>query len=291
MSNLCQSLEEWKAPGHSFFYKGHDIFFRVAGDESLPCLLLIHGFPSASWDWHKIWPTLSKKFHLIAPDMIGFGFSDKPQDYDYSIFDQADLCEALLGQLKIRDYHILAHDYGDTVAQELLARNTNQKQILSCVFLNGGLFPETHKPVLIQKLLISPLGPLVEKLFNRNSFERTMKNIFGTDTQPSDTELESLWQLLSHKKGRGIIHQLIRYMAERKIHRERWVGALRGGSVPLRLIDGTTDPISGAHMVARYRELVPDADVVMLEKIGHYPQIEAPDEIIEAFASFHTRNA
>lgn len=72
-------LEEWKAAGHYFDYLGFDIFYRVEG--SGPPLLLIHGYPFNSWDWALIWPTLVERFTVIAPDMIGMGFSDKPVQY------------------------------------------------------------------------------------------------------------------------------------------------------------------------------------------------------------------
>jgi pimeloyl-ACP methyl ester carboxylesterase len=58
---------------------------------------------------------------------------------------------------------------------------------------------------------------------------------------------------------------------------------------PLTLIDGAADPISGAHMAARYRELVPRADVTLLEGIGHYPQVEAPGAVVEAYSAFRAR--
>ena len=84
------------------------------------------------------------------------------------------------------------------------------------------------------------------------------------------------------------MHRLIRYMPERRVQRERWLTAMQRGEVPLRLIDGGVDPISGAHMLARYRELVPNPDCVLLENIGHYPQTEAPDAVLRHYLEFRT---
>ncbi|MGB0525878.1 MAG: alpha/beta fold hydrolase, partial [Flammeovirgaceae bacterium] len=153
------TLEAWKASGAYFKHQGHSIFYKSAGQGEV--LLLIHGFPTASWDWWKIWSTLTQNYRVIALDMIGFGFSDKPRSYSYSILDQADIHEELLNLLGINACHILAHDYGDTVTQELLARFHAGKTaftIQSVCLLNGGLFPETHQARLIQKLLMSPIG-------------------------------------------------------------------------------------------------------------------------------------
>src|SRR6185503_9627155 len=102
-----------------------------------------------------------------------------------------------------------------------------------------------------------------------------------------EQELAEFWGLIRRDGGHRIMHKLIRYMPERIKHRERWVGALQKTRVPLRVIDGADDPVSGAHMVARYRELVPDPDAVLLPGIGHYPQVEDPQGVLKAFFDFH----
>ena len=80
-------------------------------------------------------------------------------------------------------------------------------------------------------------------------------------------------------------------MAQRRRNRERWVGALVASTVPRALICGAVDPVSGAHLAVRYRELVPDPDVTLLEDVGHYPQIEAPQRVLDAYAAFRSRVA
>ncbi|MEP2026692.1 alpha/beta hydrolase, partial [Reichenbachiella sp.] len=115
------SLDQWYDPAKKFEWKGHSIRYKEhqAEDETL---LLIHGFPTASYDWCKIWKPLTERFSLIAPDMIGFGYSDKPYNFPYSIMKQANMILDLLSNKGVTSFHILAHDYGDTVAQEILAR-------------------------------------------------------------------------------------------------------------------------------------------------------------------------
>ena len=288
---------QWRAAGRVHVHRGHEFFYAEQAREpgADRALLLIHGFPTASWDWHKLWRELGARFpRVIAPDMMGFGFSSKPGDYAYSILDQADLIEGLLAHLGVRRVHILAHDYGDTVAQELLARHLERgagavPQVESCVLLNGGLFPEVHRARTIQKLLLTPLGPLLSRLMNKRSFDRSFAAIFGASTQPDAQELADFWSLIQHDGGHRIMHKLIRYMPERIQHRARWVGALQKTPVPLRVINGPDDPVSGAHMVARYRELVPNPDTVTLPGIGHYPQTEDPAGLLKAFLDFHRK--
>lgn len=288
---------QWREAGRVHVHRGHEFFYAEQAREpgADRALLLIHGFPTASWDWHKLWPQLGARFpRVVAPDMMGFGFSSKPRDYAYSILDQADLIEGLLAHLGVRRVHVLAHDYGDTVAQELLARHLERganavPRIESCVLLNGGLFPEVHRARTIQKLLLTPLGPLLSRLMNKRSFDRSFAAIFGANTRPSSQELADFWSLIERDGGTRIMHKLIRYMPERLKHRERWVGALQRTTVPLRVINGPDDPVSGAHMVARYRELVPNPDAVTLPGIGHYPQTEDPAGALKAFLAFHHR--
>jgi pimeloyl-ACP methyl ester carboxylesterase len=277
---VTPSIEAWRAAGSSFDFRGHRVFYRREG--SGPPLLLVHGYPTASWDWAKIWPGLTARFDVIAPDMLGFGFSAKPRGHGYSIAEQADLHLALLDWLGIGDVHALVHDYGVTVGQELLARGG---RLQSIAFLNGGLFPETHRPRRIQRLLASPIGPWVARLSTERSFCRSFAAIFGPHTKPTPEELHAFWQLASRDDGMRALAGLIGYMAERVAHRERWVGALVDAKLPLIAINGVHDPVSGAHMIARLLELRPSTKVVRLE-VGHYPQVEAPDDVLAAYLAF-----
>ncbi|MCJ8321336.1 MAG: alpha/beta hydrolase [Colwellia sp.] len=282
-------LSDWKAKGKLVELNGYNIFTLVDGDPKKPTLLLIHGFPSASWDWEGMWKMLIKHFHLVTLDMLGFGFSDKPKNIDYLITQQADIFESFLKQLNIDAYHIIAHDYGDTVAQELLARQVKDNKydhIKSVCLLNGGLFPETHRPVLIQKSLLSPLGFLISKLTSKSRFSNNLHHIFGPLSPPSQQVIQGLWDLLVFNNGLAVMHKLIDYIKQRREHRDRWVGALIDTQIQIKLISGSLDPISGKHMTDRYRELIPNANVTELPLLGHYPQVENAKAVSEAYLAF-----
>ena len=284
-------LEEWKFLGRYFSYKEHSIFFIESG--SGKSLLLLHGYPTASRDFSKIIPSLQQRFHIIAPDFLGFGFSDKPNDYPYSIPDQADWVEHLLAHLQVKTVHIVAHDYAVSVTQELLARQGQSHDrnfiIQSIVFLNGGLFPETHRPRTIQKLLHGPLGFLVVKLMNYKRFKRSFSGLFGLATQPTEADFLEFWSLITHKNGHTISHKLLHYMADRKVHRDRWVKAMQQTNVPMLLINGNSDPVSGLQLARRFEELMPNATIIHLKEIGHYPQWEAPKAVVQGVLDFFSK--
>jgi pimeloyl-ACP methyl ester carboxylesterase len=286
-------LDRWKSAGEYFDYLGFNIFYRVEGTG--PALLLIHGYPFNSWDWSLIWPTLIGRFTVIAPDMIGMGFSDKPVAYEYSVHDHADMHEALLAHLNVGVCHVLAHDLGDSVGQELLARREFGDQaygslgIESITWLNGGLFNEAYTPRLLQKLMSrTPLGDMTSRFqggpVSRRIIDRTLDQMFGPDSKPSPHMLDQFHQILNYNDGARVTHKVGRFVNDRYAHRNRWVRAMRQTAVPMRLIDGPIDPNSGRHMADRYREVIPNPDVVMLaDAIAHWPQIEAPDAVLTHF--------
>jgi pimeloyl-ACP methyl ester carboxylesterase len=286
-------LERWKAAGQNFDYLGFDIFYRAEGNG--PHLLLIHGYPFNTWDWAPLWDRLTERFTVIAPDMLGMGFSDKPVAYEYTVHDHADMHEALLAHLGVESAHILAHDLGDSVAQELLARHDFSEQVYgslrikSITWLNGGLFNETYTPRLMQKALSrTPLGDILSPLqgssLSRRLIEPTINEMFGPDTKPSRRMLDLFHEILEYNDGKRVTHKVGRFVNDRYAHRNRWVRAMRQTDIPMRLIDGPIDPNSGRHMAQRYLEIIPNPDVVMLDdNIGHWPQIEAPDAVLAHF--------
>ncbi len=283
-------LEQWKAGGRYFDYLGFNVFYRVEG--SGPSVLLIHGYPFNSWDWAPIWPVLTSRFTVIAPDMLGMGFSDKPFAYGYSVHDHADMHETLLAQLGIQSCHVIAHDLGDSVAQELLARHDTGQQsqgslrIESLTWLNGGLFNETYRPRRVQILLSqTPLGGVASRfrstLLSRRLLDRSIDELFGPNTKPSPRTRRLFNEILEYNDGKRVTHKVGRFVDDRVMHRNRWVRAMRQTTIPMRLIDGPADPNSGRHMADRYRQIIPDADVVLLaDDIGHWPQIEAPEALL-----------
>jgi pimeloyl-ACP methyl ester carboxylesterase len=285
------NLEQWQQGGKWFSYGGHAIFSRMAGQGDP--LVLLHGFPTSSWDWNRLWPMLAQHHQVLTLDMLGFGFSDKPAFYDYSIEDQADLLEGWIAGLGLKSVSLFAHDYGSSVAQELLAREQEGLlpfRIRQVCFLNGALFPEVHSPLLIQKLLRSPLGGLISLGLTRRAFERSFTRLFSPASPPSASDLDDFWYLLTYNNGRGILHRLIHFMEERRCHRNRWVEALQNATQPLRLISGVADPVSGAAMARRFRELVANPDVVSLRNVGHYPHFESAGEVYRAWREFSKQN-
>lgn len=280
---------DWYKDGRTEMINDLSVFFKRSGKgKSLIC---IHGFPSSSWDFAEVWPSLTERFDVMAHDLIGLGKSAKP-DQPLPISLQADIIEGLVTKAGITEAHIFAHDLGDTVAQELLARqfeNSSKINWLSCVFLNGGLFPETHHALFIQKLLLSSLGSFIVKLMSEKSLKKSLTKVFSKAHPPTKEFVHETWKLISENNGISMLPRLICYIEERRTYRERWVMPLVKEALPKRLINGIEDPVSGKHAAGRYAEIVPNANIVLLENSGHYPHVETPKEVLKAFFEFHDK--
>lgn len=277
-------FRQWYKNIVTFTYGGHRVVYKAAGHGET--LLLIHGYPSASWDWHRVWDTLSLKFRVIAMDMLGYGMSDKPHPHKYSFEEQVAIISSLIRKMGIGKVHILAHDYGATVTQEMLAQQqdgTLPFEIETVCLLNGGIIPEAIEPRLIQRILLTPLAPMIAPLIPRSAFDRSFNNLFA-DPLP-DSELDNYWELVITNNGKRVIPAVQKYLPERTQRRSRWVGALQKTDVPLCYVHGVEDPVLRS-LPAHMRQLVPNASVVELPNVGHYPQVEAPVDVVRAYFEF-----
>ena len=281
------TFEKWGKCGKYFEWQNHHVYYQRGGNGQV--LLTLHGFPTCGWDWCWVSKALVEHFHMVVPDLLDYGLSLNGLKKACTIMDQADMLEALMAHRGIEEVHILAHDVGDTVAQELIARHNEGTlgfRIKSALFLNGGMLPKFHRPRAVQLMLAGPMGPTLARVAGKKAMLKGLADVFGPDTKPTGAMLDEFWPAMVGVNGRGAFARRIRYMAERREHEARWVGALRDAKIPMMLINGIADPVSGAHAADGIEKEVPNMKVVRLPGIGHFPQIEAPETIIELVHQF-----
>jgi pimeloyl-ACP methyl ester carboxylesterase len=285
---LSHRLQAWQQGGKWMDWRGKRVFYRKEGKG--PALLLVHGYPVGSFDWHAIWQGLLPHFTLIAPDMLGHGFSDKPLDGDYSLLAHAQMHDALLSHLGITACQVIACDLGVSVAQEMLAQRQQQTslpQIDGLILLNGGVCPEAYEPRLIQRLMLTRFGPWLGPRVPKSMFASTISTMYRGDSQgPPEALIDDFWALFCYGQGQAVAHRVGAFWNERKALSERLLGALLRSKIPLRMINGSADPNSGEHMVKAFLQHAPDANVTRLPGIGHWPQIQAPDHVLIASLLF-----
>ena len=283
-------VEAWWSEGSSVALQLGDgdrsIFVRQMG--SGPPLTLLHGYPASSYQWARIAPDLARTNTLLMPDFLGFGASAKPREHDYSLLEQADLVEALWAHAGLSGTRLVAHDYGSSVAQELLARRSEGSLSLTLsdvTLLNGGIYPELHRRTDKQSALLDPnLGPGLSAQFSEEAFTTDLAVTFAPGYDASEDSAE-MWHTYSRDGGHLNSHLLIRYIRDRETHRDRWVGAMENASLPLQFVWGLQDPVAGAHIAERIRERVPEARLIELPDVGHWPSLEAPQRVLAAITA------
>jgi len=278
--------DAWVRSGRTIRGAGHDIFVRTVGTG--PTLLFLHGFPTSSYDYADVIAQLAGAFRCVAFDFLGFGASAKPLiDYSYDL--QLEIVEAVAATERIERAVVVAHDYAVTVGQELLARDLEGRApfgIHGMLFMNGGLASALHRPIAVQRLLASRLGPLVAPLLFREAlFEQSMKKIIR---RFDHFDVHEHYASIISNGGPRVIPRLLSYIAERRRRAARWEGAIRNTTRPLSFVWGVDDPISGGHVLDWIRSAAPDANVTPLTGTGHYPQIEEPDAVVQAIRTLAT---
>lgn len=283
--------EAWRGRGRTLDLPDGRIFAVELGASSATPVLALHGFPTSSWDFADAAEALGAHGRrVILFDFLGFGFSDKPHDAGYSLFEQADVAVAVAKALGIGRAHVWAHDMGTSVATELLARRERDLlpfEIASVALMNGSVHIDMAHPTVGQRILKSPAGPAFARIARRAVFVAQLRRVFAHAPEPD--VLEAMWGLLAREDGPLRLPAIIRYMEERVRFRRRWIGALERIDLPVLVAWGARDPVAKMAIGERLARETPGADLVSWDDLGHYPQVERPAVVADAVAEFFAR--
>jgi pimeloyl-ACP methyl ester carboxylesterase len=279
------TIAAWRQQGAIREIDGWDLFVLQAGPEEAPAVLILHGFPGSSFDWHAVIPPVAEVARVIAFDFLGYGLSAKPLEAGYSLFEQADLAEGVVRDAGLDRCTVVAHDMGDTVAAELLHRHQEGRlsfEVDRAILTNGGIFIDLAQLSPGQLALLSmPDEPLSEPL-PLDAFRPGLESIFGSEHPPDPEEIDAMIWLVARDGGDRLLPRLIRYIEERRQNQDRWTEGLVGFENPLTAIWGTQDPIAVPAMTQRLAALRPATEVVEWRDVGHWPSLEVPDRMAGA---------
>ena len=284
MSSLPASVQAWRDQGRIVRLGEHDVFVLDAtGPADRPPLLIFHGFPTSSHDWHLALPALAAERRVVLFDFPGYGLSGKPDAYSYSLHEQADVALAVCAHLDVKEAHLVAHDMGTSVATEWMARRERDLlpvRVRSLLLMNGSVHIELAQLTPSQRVLRSPLGPLFAANAREATFRWQLRRILG---QPvPDQELAAMWALITRDSGRDRMVQLMSYIPERTRFWHRWIGALTRLDLPARVLWGAKDPVAVLAIAEQLAAEIPGAELELLPELGHYPQLEDPDAVTSA---------
>ena len=282
------TANDWKSKGEfitvndrKLFVIDTSSFFSTEDQVPSKTMVVLHGYPTSSYDYYKVLPKLSKHYRVIIHDHLGFGFSDKPLDYSYSLLDQADLALHLWQLLGVKKVHLLAHDYGTSVATEIIARNNNHEltiEIEKLTLCNGSMHIELSKLRTIQKLLKNKwLGKYVAKLTTYAIFSKNLRNVYFDKTKVSNNELKDMWMQLEYNEGRKVIHKLSQYINERYTYWNRWIGALKETNLQTNIVWAKNDPVAVPAIARLIATEISNNKLFWIENTGHFPMLENPE--------------
>ena len=240
--------------------------------------MILHGYPTSSFDYQRALPHLSAGHRVVVHDHLGFGLSDKPVDYGYSLIDQADVALELWKKLGITSAHVVAHDYGTSVATELVARREEGKldfDMTTLTLCNGSMHIELAKLRPIQRMLKTPLlGTVVAQLSSERVFVRNMRRLLVDRAALSAEELSAMWRMLVGGGGRRVLPKVTRYLDERRQKWNRWIGALRKTDLPIHVVWAQEDPVAVVKMAHVLHDEIENSKLTLLDALGHFPMLE-----------------
>jgi pimeloyl-ACP methyl ester carboxylesterase len=284
--SALDDVRAWESRGTRLTVDGRAVWvldLPAARDDGNDPLLMLHGFPSCSFDWRHVLDALRAQRRVIAVDFLGFGLSDKP-DLRYGMRLQADVVEGVTRQVGCTSVALLTHDMGDTVGGELLARSlegTLPFAITRRVLTNGSIYIDMAHLTTGQQLLLS-LDDAPTEFVQADGFKAGLAGTFSQKSAVGDDELDAQWLLAERNDGHRLLARTIRYIEDRRAEERRFTGAIETHPSPLGVVWGADDPIAVLAMTDELVRARPDAHLTILDGVGHYPMIEAPERFAAA---------
>ena len=274
---------------------GINIAYREAGDNKKPSLLLLHGYPSSSHQYRKVFNRLADKYHLIAPDYPGFGHSDfpAPDQYDYTFDNISKTINSFLEKLEIDNYAIVMQDYGAPVGFRIAL--AHPERVTAIITQNGNAYEEgigeAWKP--IKKLWANRTKENEEALLDAFSLEGLKWN-YTHGTQDVESVNPDCWHLDYLRMQRPYAKKVnidLWYDYQNNLKQyPQWQAYLREHQPPVLVVWGKNDeyfPESGA---AAFKKDSKNIEYHIYDT-GHFAMEEYGDEIIDEIEKFMTKIA
>jgi pimeloyl-ACP methyl ester carboxylesterase len=291
--------DDWRSRGSHFSWRpaeddasSVEIFHVELGDPGAPALLLIHGWPTSSIDWFGVAESLSEGFRVCALDFPGYGFSDKPRGWGYSLGRDAELIEFYLSEvIGAQAAVVVAHDRGDSVALIHAARcaeGRSAARLEHLVLSNANIFlPLSNLTDAQRRILDKDLGPQIGTVLTAAQLAEGMgASTFTPPRKAGDPEVEALTATFGHNDGLKVLHETIQYLVERSQDEQKWLTALADAPFPVTLMWGVYDTVSPPRVASyvwnEYLMLRPGGHrMYLIPDANHYLQVDRPDAFVK----------
>jgi len=274
---------EYPFPSHYYPANGYNLHYIDEGKGET--ILFVHGTPSWSFDFRNIIKSLSKDFRCVAIDHIGFGLSDKPYHYDYSVQQHSRTLEQCIEHLNLNNITLVVHDFGGPIGLSCAIRQS--ERIKNIVILNSWLWSSKQEPdfITFTSVLRNPLLPFLYRYLNfsarfllPSSFgkHKPSKNILSHYTKPFENSKQREGSL-------AFAHSLLN---DQDWFEKLWDMKDTICQKPTLFIWGMKDSFIKPYYLEKFRSGFPNSSCVQLQDAGHFPQEEEPDIVSKSIRRF-----
>jgi pimeloyl-ACP methyl ester carboxylesterase len=249
------------------------VFLREAGETTSPAILLPHGYPCSSYEFRNFMPMLADRWHLIAPDFPGCGYSDTPGNFSYDFDGYVDFLDRLTTQLKIERFALYLHDFGSQIGLRLAIKRP--ERIAALIIQNGDIYEDQLGPKYapLQAYFRNPTPAGKSKLAEAVT-EEGFEDEFLNDVKPELVERipPDLWKLhwsLMTAERRQIVVDVIAGLKENLTWFPRYQRYLRDHHPPALIVWGPDDGYMPEGAARAYLRDLPDAELHLLDG-GHW---------------------
>ena len=276
---------------HHVEVRGLKVFYRQAGSRDSPTVVLLHGFPSSSHMFRDLIPQLADKFHVIAPDYVGFGYSDAPsaRDFEYT-FDNltAHVEDLLFENLGLKQFNIYVQDYGAPIGYRIASKR--QDAIRGIVVQNGNAYVEG---------IGGAFDPMKPFWANRNSeTEKPVRDLLGKemtifqythgvdDAERISPDSYTVDQFFLDRPGNAAIqlNLLHNYQSNVALY-DRWQEYFRTRQPRMLILWGKNDPFFTVEGAKAYKRDLPNAELHLIDS-GHFALEDSSAFIAERIRKF-----
>jgi pimeloyl-ACP methyl ester carboxylesterase len=286
---------KWRASGKYFMWQsqGRDvkIFYACTGDTAKPAILMLHGFPTRSFDFHLLIQKLQPDFRIRTFDFPGYGLSDKPAvDYRYSLREDAELTRYfILNTAKFQEFALFSHDRGDSVALaflELTEKSDSGFRITHQFITNGNIYLPLANLLELQQRLLDPSrsAAALKELSPPLLAAKLGTALYAPPLEPTDPEVRALASFFAYQSGTDVLPTTIQYLNERKQFENAFLQALARSSIPATIALGIHDTAAPVRVADYARKTALEsrtapADFSLMPCGNHYTQHDQPGDL------------
>ncbi|UAM99789.1 alpha/beta hydrolase [Polaribacter litorisediminis] len=277
-------ISDWKE-NHITIKLLNEEFSYIDTLSQKPVILVIHGYGSSSYDFHKVLGDLKESYRVLMPDLIGFGFSSKPKNYYFSIVEQAQILIKLIDTLKIQEFSVICQGFGASVLCEILSLiqiKSVEIEIHKIWFLNLSLSIELSMDIEKQRAIENFITTTFLKISSTfGIYKKYTKDSFFNPDAITEEELKTGWELLNYNNGLKTLDFVKYWIIEINHCTTRWLKVLSETTSTIDIIWGLNDILKDYETPERIQFFLKTTQQMhLIDKCGYFIALEKPKEFM-----------